>query len=156
MFIQCDTSQDGYLSLEELRDGMSNILGTLKAQASDWEELVEQLDINGDGKIDYQEFITAAVNRAKLINDQNLEMAFKMFDQDGNGQISIAELKNVFQGCHKMDKEDEQLWQLIMDEVDKNHDNIISHEEFNSAMHAVMDQRTVTSFGSQVSFNLTT
>ena len=86
---------------------MSNILGTLKAQASDWEELVEQLDINGDGKIDYQEFITAAVNRAKLINDQNLEMAFKMFDQDGNGQISIAELKNVFQGCHKMDKEDE-------------------------------------------------
>ena len=80
MFIQCDTSQDGYLSLDELRDGMSNILGTLKAQASDWEELVEQLDINGDGKIDYQEFITAAVNRAKLINDQNLEMAFKMFD----------------------------------------------------------------------------
>ena len=48
---------------------MSNILGTLKAQASDWEELVEQLDINGDGKIDYQEFITAAVNRSKLIND---------------------------------------------------------------------------------------
>ena len=79
-----------------------------------------------------------------------------MFDQDGNGQISITELKNVFQGGCNMDKEDEQLWQLIMDEVDKNHDNVISHEEFNSAMHAVMDQRTVTSFGSQVSFNLTT
>ena len=86
---------------------MSNILGTLKAQASDWEELVEQLDINGDGKIDYQEFITAAVNRSKLINDQNLEIAFKMFDQDGNGQISITELKNVFQGGSNMNKEDE-------------------------------------------------
>ena len=86
---------------------MSNILGTLKAQASDWEELVEQLDINGDGRIDYQEFITAAVNRAKLINDQNLEIAFKMFDQDGNGQISINELKNVFQGGCNMNKEDE-------------------------------------------------
>jgi hypothetical protein len=43
-----------------------------------------------------------------------------------------------------------------MDEVDKNNDKVISHAEFNSAMHAVMDQRTVTSFGSQVSFNLTT
>lgn len=52
---------------------MCTILGTLKAQSSDWEELVEQLDINGDGRIDYQEFITAAVNRSKLINDQNLE-----------------------------------------------------------------------------------
>ena len=76
---------------------MSSILGSLKAQASDWEELVEHLDINGDGRIDYQEFITAAVNRVKLINDQNLATAFKMFDQDGNGQISTAELKRVFQ-----------------------------------------------------------
>lgn len=98
MFIRCDTSQDGFLSLDELRNGMNEILGSMKASASDWAELIEQLDKNGDGKIDYGEFITAAVDRAKLINEQNLDMAFKLFDQDKNGVISIDELKQVFAG----------------------------------------------------------
>ena len=80
MFIKCDTSQDGFLSLEELRNGMNEILGSLKAQACDWSELVEQLDANGDGQIDYGEFINAAVNRAKMLNEENLDMAFQLFD----------------------------------------------------------------------------
>ena len=36
MFIGFDTNQDGYLSLKELRNGMIETLGSLKAQASDW------------------------------------------------------------------------------------------------------------------------
>ena len=140
MFIKIDTSQDGFLSLEELRIGMNEILGSLKAQCSDWSELIEQLDINGDGKIDYGEFITAAVNRTKIINEENLEMAFKLFDQDGNGVISIAELKQVFTGTQTtQDPEDEQIWTQIMDEVDKNNDNVISPKEFNQAMNLVME-----------------
>jgi Ca2+-binding EF-hand superfamily protein len=43
------------------------------------------LDTNHDGKIDYGEFITAAVNRSRLLNEANLDIAFKMFDKDGNG-----------------------------------------------------------------------
>ena len=66
--------------MDELRNGMAGVLGTLKAGTSDWSELIEQLDTNGDGKIDYGEFITAAVNRQKLLNEQNLDVAFKLFD----------------------------------------------------------------------------
>ena len=58
--------------MDELRAGMTDVLGTLKAQTSDWSELIDQLDTNGDGKIDYGEFITAAVNRQKLLNEQNI------------------------------------------------------------------------------------
>ena len=72
---------------------MNEILGSMKASCSDWSDLIEQLDKNGDGKIDYGEFITAAVDRAKLINEQNLDMAFKLFDQDKNGKITVDELK---------------------------------------------------------------
>ena len=32
---------------------MGKVLGPIKADSPDWIELVEQLDINGDGKIDY-------------------------------------------------------------------------------------------------------
>ena len=89
MFIKYDTSRDGFLSLDELREGMTEVLGTLKAQTADWSELIDQLDTNGDGKIDYGEFITAAVNRQKLLNEQNIKLAFEIFDRDGSGEISI-------------------------------------------------------------------
>ena len=78
------------------------------------------MDTNGDGKIDYQEFITAAVNRARLLNAQNMEIAFKMFDQDGNGYISKEELRNVFHGGNE---EDEMLWEAIIEEVDRDNDH---------------------------------
>ncbi len=57
------------------------------------------MDTNHDGKIDYGEFITAAVNRAKLLNEENLRIAFNLFDADGNGVISKEEIRSVFHGA---------------------------------------------------------
>ena len=98
MFLSLDTSQDGFLSTDELQVGMGQVLGLVNAGSQDWHELVHQLDTNQDGKIDYGEFITAAVNRTKLLNEENLRIAFTLFDKDGNGQISIDELRAVFHG----------------------------------------------------------
>lgn len=41
MFIKYDTSKDGFLSLDELRVGMSEVMGTLISQTSDWSDLIE-------------------------------------------------------------------------------------------------------------------
>ena len=98
MFLRLDSSQDGFLSVEELQEGMGQVLGLMRAGSQDWHELVHQLDTNHDGKIDYGEFITAAVNRAKLLNSENLRIAFNLFDKDGNGSISKDELRAVFHG----------------------------------------------------------
>ena len=139
MFLQVDTSNDGFLSLDEIKQGMGKVLGSLQADSQDWIDLVEQLDTNGDGKIDYSEFITAAVNRARLLNSQNLEIAFKMFDVDGNGKISKDELRSVFHGGNE---EDEALWQGIIEEVDRDNDQMISHDEFLLAMEEVITHRS--------------
>ena len=40
MFLRLDTSEDGFLSLEELKDGMSQVLGAMKADAEDWQDLM--------------------------------------------------------------------------------------------------------------------
>ena len=69
MFIKFDISQDGFLSQDELRHGMFEIMGPLKASITDWAELIDSIDSNNDGKIDYGEFITAAVNRQNVISD---------------------------------------------------------------------------------------
>ena len=54
------------------------------------------MDTNGDGMIDYGEFISAASDREKMINEKNLTMLFALFDTDGNGVISVDELRAVF------------------------------------------------------------
>jgi Ca2+-binding EF-hand superfamily protein len=51
------------LTQNELKTGMNKVLGTYKASSSDWSTLIEQLDTNNDGKIDYGEFIGAAINK---------------------------------------------------------------------------------------------
>lgn len=50
-----------------------------------------------------------------------------MFDEDGSGSISRAELKNVFETS---DKKDDALWNEIFNEVDIDKDGQISFEEF--------------------------
>ena len=37
-------------------------------------------DLDGDGKIDYIEFIQAAINHKALLNKQNIQIIFDMFD----------------------------------------------------------------------------
>ena len=50
-----------------------------------------------DGQIDYGEFVTAATNRYRLLMDEeNMRTAFNVLDMDGNGEITLAELKECF------------------------------------------------------------
>lgn len=50
LFIQLDTTNDGFLSLEELESGISQIVGSVHY---DLASLVAGLDSNQDGKIDF-------------------------------------------------------------------------------------------------------
>lgn len=60
-----------------------------------------------------------------------------MFDEDGNGTITLNELKSIFE--NNGTKKEEQLWVQIMKEVDTNNDGLINFGEFVNAMTRVMD-----------------
>jgi calcium-dependent protein kinase len=49
--------------------------------------------LDGDGMVDYHEFMTAAVDYNKLMTSENLKMAFDLFDINGDGKINISEFK---------------------------------------------------------------
>ena len=70
-------------------------------------------------------------SKTKLLSDQNLDLAFKMLDVNGDGRISKQELKDAFLSGNE---QDEQLWDQIMLEVDKDGDQHIDREEFYAAM----------------------
>lgn len=61
-------------------------------------EIIEALDTDGSGTIDYTEFITAAIDKVFLLSADNLRAVFDLIDKDKSGTISVAELKGVFEG----------------------------------------------------------
>lgn len=95
-------------------------MGHIKGNRKDYEDLMKNLDKNGDGVIDYSEFITAAIDKTTIINKENLCSAFKLMDTDESGMITVDELKAVFDSHGGKDNK---LWEEIMKEVDKNRDN---------------------------------
>merc|ERR1719342_179312 len=58
--------------------------------------LVMEVDINGDGTIDFQEFLGMMKQKANEADQESdLKEAFKIFDRDKNGYIDMKELKQV-------------------------------------------------------------
>ena len=60
----------------------------------------------------------AVINRDTLITEDRLEKAFKLFDKDSSGKISIGELKEIF-GKGKLTDQD---WKTLIREADENGD----------------------------------
>lgn len=59
-------------------------MGSFKTSTQDMKAMLQSMDSNGDGKVDYQEFITAAIAKDITLQKEHLEATFKIFDQDGD------------------------------------------------------------------------
>jgi len=141
MFMQWDKDNNGELSLDELKENMNEIKDLFNLEESDVLAMMKKADSNGDGNVDYSEFIAAAFDKVKLITEPNLKAAFKIFDADGDGSISPQELKNVFGGGTVGFEQGEKVWNEIMSEVDTDRDGVISYDEFKSAMFEILTKQ---------------
>ena len=95
-FAMYDKDGNGSISLGELREVLRN-LGE-KVTNDDINQIIQIADTDGDGEIDYKEFvdlIKGVMKNKGAQGDQDLRRAFTIFDQDGNGSISASELKIV-------------------------------------------------------------
>ena len=90
-----------------------------------------QVDADGNGEIDYSEFVVATMNEKSLLSNNKLHTAFKMFDKDGGGSISTDEIKQVLSFGQTLD---EAVIAQIVEQVDANGDGEISYEEFAAMM----------------------
>lgn len=54
-------------------------------------ESLQKLDLDGDGTINYSEFLAASINQEKLMSSENIKIAFQLFDTDNSGFIDLNE-----------------------------------------------------------------
>ncbi len=58
--------------------------------------MINEVDIDHNGTIEFNEFLEMMARKMKETQTtEELQEAFKLFDQDGNGLISPQELKSV-------------------------------------------------------------
>lgn len=53
MYLQFDTNGDGEISTSELREAMKKLLGQ-QVGHRDIEEIIRDVDLNGDGRVDFE------------------------------------------------------------------------------------------------------
>jgi calcium-dependent protein kinase len=126
VFRAMDLNGDGKLQKDEIKKGYAEFFGR---QLTDQEvdELFAKVDADGSGEIEYSEFVVATLNEKNLLSNNKLQTAFKMFDKDGGGTISVDEIKEVLSFGQNLD---EHIIQQIIKQVDANGDGEISYEEF--------------------------
>lgn len=88
-----------------------------------------QVDADGNGTIDFPEFLTMMARKMKdTDSEEEILEAFKVFDKDGNGFISAAELRHIMTNLGEK-LTDEEVDEMIR-EADIDGDGQINYEEF--------------------------
>ena len=80
--------------------------------------ILDKIDVNGSGQIDFSEFVVASINQASLLHKNKIQKAFELFDADNNGFIDRKELKMAMSGIKLSDKE----WDKLIHQYDTNGD----------------------------------
>merc|ERR1711904_649212 len=104
-------------------------------QIAEFKEAFSLFDKDGDGTIDFPEFLSLMARKMKDTDtEEGLIGAFKVFDRDGNGFISAAELRHVMTNLGEK-LTDEEVDEMIR-EADVDGDGQINYEEFVKMMMA--------------------
>jgi len=97
-------------------------------------EMISEVDVDGNGTIDFQEFVAMMTKHMKSPHDEERELrdSFRVFDKNGDGFISAAELRQVMAtlGEHLSEEEIREM----ITEADVDGDGRVNYEEFVSMM----------------------
>ncbi|KAG6385885.1 hypothetical protein SASPL_154768 [Salvia splendens] len=146
-FDAIDVDKNGSISLEEMRQALAKDL-PWKLKESRVLEILQAIDSNTDGLVDFSEFVAATVhvNQLEEHNSEKWQMrskaAFEKFDVDKDGYITPEEIKMHTGLRGSMD--------MLLEEADIDKDGKISLSEFRRLLRtASMSSTSVTPRGNQ-------
>jgi calcium-dependent protein kinase len=131
VFIIFDESGSGKLTKAQLIKGLNIVLSEEESE-KEVNRLMNIIDVDGNGFIEYEEFLRAGLDKAKIITKENLETSFKLYDINKRGKINARELGMVLgQGDENIKEE---VWQELIDEADIDKDGEINFNDFKTIM----------------------
>lgn len=133
VFDEFDKDKSGEISALELGTAL-RLLG-LNPTEKEIQDLIDEIDKNGNGMIEFDEFMAFLKKSYKKPDEvkTDLKKAFQVFDLNGDGFISREELQKVLtkMGEKLTDKEVDEM----MKKADKNGDGKIDYDEYVDMMY---------------------
>lgn len=121
-FKMFDADGSGGVSAEELGQVMHS-LGQSPTE-TELRDMIKEVDVDLSGTIDFEEFKVLMLSQ-QGDRKSRLKLAFSVFDEDGSGQITADEMRNVMSQFGLTEKELDE----IVHEVDHDGDASIDFEE---------------------------
>jgi calcium-dependent protein kinase len=137
LFNKMDLNHDNMISFDELKLGFHKLGHQIPD--SDVQILMDAADTDGNGVLDYGEFVPLSIHLRRIGNDDYLQRAFSFFDQNKSGYIEIDELRTSL--ADEAGPNHDEVINAIIHDVDTDKDGKISYEEFAAMMKAGTDWR---------------
>lgn len=127
VFRTLDEDESGSLEVSELETAFRSM--SVECSDKDMENLIKQMDADGNGSVDFFEFCEMVSEKMKVYDpEKDLKEAFAVFDINGDGRVSKEEIQTVVESFGgKMTKEE---IDSMLKEADENSDGYIDYEEF--------------------------
>ncbi|XP_034739061.1 calcium-binding protein 2 isoform X3 [Etheostoma cragini] len=128
-FVEFDKNKKGYISHNDLGECMRT-MGYMPTEM----ELIELSQQICGGKVDFEDFVELMgpkmlAETADMIGVKELRDAFKEFDSNGDGQISLIELREAMKKLMGEQVTNREINEILQD-VDLNGDGQVDFEEF--------------------------
>lgn len=131
LFETIDFNKEGKLTYEEIVNGFKILLGGVKSE-KEFLKILKKIDDDKCGYLEHDKFLMAAINKEFLLQDDKLNLTFRLFDKDNSGSISIEELKTLLSISSKST---EKAWLEIMQQIQKMKDLEMSLDIFKDLMN---------------------
>ncbi|XP_037637888.1 calmodulin-alpha-like [Sebastes umbrosus] len=122
-----DHDGNGRITTKELDKALQAL--DQKPTKADLKDMIKEVDADGNGTIEFPEFLTLMAEMMKCSDDETaIKEAFDIIDKDGSGYICADELRHVMSkfvekvAAEKVDK--------MIKEVDIDGDGRINYKEF--------------------------
>jgi len=95
-FLSMDEDGNGRISRKELANAITLQNPGHTIDVANWVESVfESVDTDGSDEIEYTEYLAAAHHEGEVRSDQAIHAAFRVFDVDCSGKISVEEICRI-------------------------------------------------------------
>ena len=116
-----DTDKSGTIDYQELKVALKALGFQVKKQ--DVVQIMKEYDHDGSGMISFDDFIeVCTIKTAERDPMEEIMYAFKLFDEDNTGKISIKNMKKIAKELGESLSEDD--LKAMIDEFDKDNDGM--------------------------------